>query len=223
MERLRSCLGTLALCSGIGIAPCHGQADERIYEAVIIDFKSYGSFWTKTTKELGSNEARLLVMAACAYFGTDCTKQSGYLQRAAQIISKLDQQQGDVYRGAVHAAAGYEVCRIFVNSAYRDWSITGGATFNGSLTRNNQQNGLFWYGVVPGGGSRGQWFNFEVVLEQVPRGTANQYGCWPSGIQPFLCGPRKGEAGGANSCRYYPSMTLHPPEGGAKAAFHVRR
>jgi hypothetical protein len=199
MQKLFLFLGLALHATGVAYGQTtEGRSeDERVLDVVVVAMKARQSFFSKTVKELGTTEAQLMVTAVCAYFGTNCMREAGYMRTAASIYSRA-RHAGNEWYGRIEAAPGYEVCRAFVNRSYKHFSQSPGATFSGTLKVDEKLNGLSWYADVPVRASRSEWVNFQLVLEQVPQGTRERYSCWPHNAPVFRCPP-----GSKGACTFY--------------------
>jgi len=158
-----------------------------------------GSFFEKTVKEMGTKEAAAMITAACAAFGVDCSQEAAAGTEALKTVINSDSVAGEEHHGIIRAPVGYEICKAKV-----DWghaSIDGESTFNTAIVRTPNDNGLGYYAVVPKHRKEGHSVKATLYLEFVPGGTTSQYGCWPTGLNPWIC---KGQ-----SCsQFYPEAHL---------------
>ena len=155
-----------------------------------------GGFVSKTWKELGTPEAAALITAACAAFGVDCSSGATAIADAAKQTNRfvqqtnytgtarIDRHPGEEYYAKFDSPPGHTICKAVIDIG--NGSITGGATFNGSIQRTGE-DGLGLYAVVPMNRPTGQWVRFNLVVEYVPTGTLDQYKCWPNNTLVFQC------------------------------------
>jgi hypothetical protein len=163
-----------------------------------------GGFGIKTIHEMGSPEFQVLATAACAAYGVNCAGVAGKVRTAAQIAAPIFGQLGsNVYitgnvtrhegiewNGIFSAPVGYEICDALLD--YGRMSITGGSTFNATVTRVSPDNGLGFYAAIPQNGAGGrEWVEAYFVVKYVPAGTTSQYNCLPSPTSVWQC---KGQA-----------------------------
>jgi hypothetical protein len=156
-------------------------------------------FGINSIKEMGSNEFALMLTAACAAYGVDCSKVAAGIQQGAyyatQYISQpdlrttalLDKHPGEAYYAKFVAPSGYTTCKAKIDIG--NGSITGGSTFNGSIQRmpGPLGDGVGLYVVVPKNRPSGQWVSFRADVEFVRPGMLNQYQCWPDGTVVWQC------------------------------------
>jgi hypothetical protein len=158
-----------------------------------------GSFGQKTLIQLNTNEFRTGLTAACLWFGYVCGGVAVAIGSAAayatpyvsnndvQTTAWVDWHRGEEYAAKFAAPSGYTTCRALID--VNNGSITGGATFNGSIQRmaGPNQDGIGLYAVVPKNRPSGQWVSFRVDVEFVPVGTVQQNKCWPDNTVVFQC------------------------------------
>jgi hypothetical protein len=158
-----------------------------------------GGFGHKTLKEMGSREFQVIVTAACAAYGVNCSSAAGQIRKGAEIASKIVGQagsnvyitgdvtrhEGEEWNGIFRAPVGYEICEAKLD--YGRMSITGESTFNTSILRSPTDNGLGFYAVIPKNRPSGQWVEAYFVVKYVKGGTVPQNNCAPSGTYPWLC------------------------------------
>jgi hypothetical protein len=158
-----------------------------------------GGFGAKTLKEMGSPEFQAIVTAACAAYGVNCSSAAGAIRKAAEIGSPIVGQagskvyitgdvthhQGEDWAGIFRAPVGYEICEAKLD--YGRMSITGESTFNTSILRSPNDNGLGFYAVIPKNRPSGQCVEAYFVVKYVKGGTVPQNNCAPTGTHPWLC------------------------------------
>jgi hypothetical protein len=126
-----------------------------------------------------------VITAGCAAFGADCSSIGA---GAAAIVSGIKQNNtvsgGDVH-GIIKAPPGWEICKAKI-----DWGhtgISGGSTFNSAIVRDATNNGLGYYAFVEQSPSHGTGITSDVYLYFVKAGETVKYGCWPTGLNPWIC------------------------------------
>jgi hypothetical protein len=158
-----------------------------------------GGFFVKTIKEIGTKEFVVLLEAACAAYGADCSAVAAEIAAGAHYATPyiatgnvsttawIDRHPGEEYFAKFAAPAGYTTCRAKIDIG--NGSITGGSTFNGSIQRMPGPNadGIGLYAVVPKNRPTGQWVSFRVYVEFVLKGTESGSGCWPDNTVVFQC------------------------------------
>lgn len=123
-----------------------------------------------------------IIAAGCAANGIDCTDVAAGM---AQAVGLSINRGGWDFRGIYRAPVGWEIC-----TAKIDWGhtgISGGTTFNSTIVRTANDNGLGWYVSVEQAEGYGTGVTSSLVLEFVKAGTLQSHGCWPSGVHPWLC------------------------------------
>jgi hypothetical protein len=122
--------------------------------------ESQGSFLIKTFKELSSKEVVVAINVACTlYTGNPCPGPALAVQQAAAIAHAIvTNDSADVKQGALRAPPDYQFCKAQVNAA--TGSISGHATFNGTLQDDRQQ--LAYYIFARKGGGQGESAEFNV-------------------------------------------------------------
>lgn len=170
-----------------------------------------GGFFAKTIKEIGTPQFVAMLEAACLSFGDDCSSTASEIAAGAHYATPyiatgnvrttawIDSHNGEEYKAKFAAPNGYTTCRAKID--YGGGSISGGATFNGTIQRMSGQNqdGLGLYVEVPKNRPTGQWVKFRVFVEFVPKGT-DLSRCWPDNTVAFQC---TGE-----HCNLYPGAQL---------------
>jgi hypothetical protein len=171
-----------------------------------------GGFLPKTVKEMGTPEFAGFITAACAAFGADCSTTAAKIAAGAyystpyvatgnvRTTAWIDRHSGEEYYAKFAAPPGYTTCKAKIDVG--NGSITGGATFNGSIQRMPGPNadGIGLYSVVPKNRPSGQWVNFRVFVEFVPKGDEIKSQCWPSNTVVFQCT--------GQNCNTYPGARL---------------
>jgi hypothetical protein len=155
-----------------------------------------GGFIAKTLKEMGSPEFQGIATAACAAFGgVDCSSAADAIRKAAPVFGQaggnvyitgnVTKHDGEEWRGIFRAPLGYEICDARLD--YGRMSITSPSTFNTSIVRTPDENGLGFYAVVPKNRPSRQWIDAYFVIKYLPAGTVGQHNCAPTGSNPWLC------------------------------------
>lgn len=158
-----------------------------------------GGFIPKTIKEIGTPEFVAILSSVCAAYGGDCSESAAEIAGAAKYATPyvsqgnvrttawIDRHSGEEYYAKFAAPAGYTTCKAKIDVGRG--SITGGATFNGSIQRMPGPNadGIGLYAVVPKNRPTGQWVQFQVYVEFVPKGTDLASRCWPDNTVVFQC------------------------------------
>jgi len=158
-----------------------------------------GGFATKTLPQLNTTEFRAGLIAACTYFGYVCGGIAVAIGNAATYATPyvsnnevsttawIDRHPGEEWYAKFAAPSGYTTCKASIDVA--NGSITGGATFNGTIQRMSgaNQDGVGLYAVVPKGRPSGQWVSFRVDVAFVPKGTTEQHQCWPDNTHVWQC------------------------------------
>lgn len=160
-----------------------------------------GGFLNKSLKEMGSKEFQALVTIGCAAFAVDCSQAAQAVRTAATVGTPILGRRGEAYfitgdvtehrsdseewRGYFRAPPGYEVCKAGLD--YGSMSITGPSTFNTRIVRDPQNNGLFFYAVVPKHRPTRQWIHAQMLVTYVKAGTVAQNQCAPTGSNPWVC------------------------------------
>jgi len=185
----------VALSLLFGIVEAYAD-DGPIFQPETFQAWEGGGFLAKTWKELQTPEAVGAIAGACAAFGTDCSSAAAGIAEAAKQpnryvqsgnyygTARIDRHPGEEYYGKFDSPANHTICKAVIDIG--NGSITGGATFNGSIQRSGQ-DGLGLYVVVPKNRPSGQWARFNLVVEYVPTGTVEQYNCWPNNTLVFQC------------------------------------
>lgn len=150
---------SLAIACTLGLAAtAETESREQFkYAAAKIRIVEDGGVLKKTLKELGSKEAVAVVTAACAAFGSDCSKEAAI---AALIIREIT-KKGNEHRGAIMAPAGYSICQTKLIVRSHD----GGTTFNGAISDDNKY--IYWYAVVPERVKK-RAIDMDIVTELIP-------------------------------------------------------
>lgn len=154
-------------------------------------------FW----HEMGSDEARVIITAACtaATYGSGvgyCSGAAGAITQAARQTNRLvqsgnyrgtariDRHPGEAYYAKFDSPHGYTICTAKIDE-YGE--ISPGAHFAGRIQR-SAEDGLGLYAVVPKNRVDGPLsVSFNLLVEYVPISTMNQYNCWPNETLVFLC------------------------------------
>jgi hypothetical protein len=159
-----------------------------------------GGLIEHTVPQLGTPEFQVLATAACTVFGVNCSEQAGQVRRGAEILSdyltskgenylitgRITLQAGEEWRGVFDTFDGYEVCNAGLD--YSNMGITGETTFNVTINRTGENQGLWFYAEVPKHRASGrQWVDARLVIHYVPTGTAAKYSCPPDRSSPWLC------------------------------------
>jgi hypothetical protein len=118
-----------------------------------------GGFLTKSWKELGSQEAKTLIILGCAGFGVNCASEAEAIRKWAQITrnyvstgnvftsARIVSHPGEEYHAYFDSPNGYTICKARVD--VKNGSITGPSTFNAGIKRDGGVDGLGVYSVVP--------------------------------------------------------------------------
>jgi hypothetical protein len=162
-----------------------------------------GGFINKTLKEMNSNEFQAAMTVGCAAYGVDCSKAAIAIRKGAEIggtvvgqagskvfiTGDVTKQAGEEWWGIFRAPVGYEICTV--HNDYNRMSITGETTFNTTVLRTPNDNGLGFYAVIPKNRPVGQWVEAYFVVKYVDSGSMGQNQCVPSGTPAWQC---KGQA-----------------------------
>lgn len=126
------------------------------------------------------------------------TKQTNRLVQSGNYIgtARVDRHIGEEYYAKFDSPAGYTICKAVIDIG--NGSITGGATFNGSIQRFGE-DGLGLYVVVPKNRTT-QWVRFNLVVEYVQKDSLDKYKCWPDKTVVFQCT--------GQNCSTYPGARL---------------
>lgn len=181
-------------------------AADPIFRAESFTVREKGGFGVKTWKELGTEEAQLMITAGCAAYGVDCSKQAAAIVEAAREsykrfntssytgTAKIFWQEGEEWKANIIPPKGYEVCRVgvYTNSG----SITGESTFNASV-RWQGGKGINIYAVVPKGRKEGHWASFNMLAKYVPKSEVgkSKHSCWNNSTVFIAC------SGGHQNCK----------------------
>lgn len=175
------------------------QASEELIVANEFHVTEGGGFVAKTLKEMGSQEFQAIATAACAAYGVNCSSAVGAIRTAAEIgapivgqaggnvyiTGNVTKHDGEEWHGIFRAPVGYEICEARLD--YGRMSITGPSTFNTSIVRTPNDNGLGFYAVIPKNRPTRQWVDAYFVIKYVQAGTVGQNKCAPTGSYPWLC------------------------------------
>lgn len=170
-----------------------------------------GGFLPKTIKEMGTPEFAAIVTTGCAVFEVDCHEVAGQIVSGARYATHyvargdvrttawIDRHDGEAYYAKFAAPDKYTTCKAKIDVS--NGSISSGSTFNGSIQRMSGQNndGVGLYAVVPKNRPTGQWIQFRVFVEFVPKGS-NLSVCWPDNTLVFQCT--------GQNCSTYPDARL---------------
>ena len=140
-----------------------------------------GGFLSKTIPQLNTPQFKAMLTASCAALAVDCSTVADAIARGAyyatpyvsnsnlQTTAWVDWHRGEEYAAKFAAPSGWTTCKAIIDVGHG--SITGGATFNGSIQRMSGPNndGIGLYVVVPKNRPSGQWVQFQVDVEFVPR------------------------------------------------------
>lgn len=196
------CLFATALYIPVASSAPKGQGERKdvVYRAEAFSVTEGGGFLTKTWKELGSREAAQIITAACAAYGYDCSNEAEAIRRVAQESHNRFnrgkyrgtfrvRQRGEEWRGGFSAPPGYSICTLY--TPLRRASITGGSTFNATISNTQKGSGVSVYAVIPKNRSTRQWATFNMVAMYVPIDDYSTYSCWPHRTAAVRCkGPR---------------------------------
>jgi hypothetical protein len=151
--------------------------------------------WQWVVRQVNTPEGQALLAAAGAAFaippGTIST-----VVAVADVAARFEPRRGEEYRGILPAPGGYSICRV--QRVGTGFSVSRRTTFNTTINRSSDNNGLSWYAHIPRERWRHgrSWVNVDMYVWFVRRGLESQYNCSPSGLHPWLC------SGGRRGCRY---------------------
>jgi hypothetical protein len=176
-------------------------------------------------KELGTDEAAVIIAAGCAAFGADCSQDAKRIADVGKKISKatskvpdscggkttmgkvscspgikLTERKGEQYYGIMPAPARYQICNAKLDLT----SMTGAANFNTTIVRNKTGNGLGFYAVVPVRAA-GEWVDANVHLMFVKNPKIPKHKCLPTDAHPWICGENPKFGTGEKQCKFYPN------------------
>jgi hypothetical protein len=135
-----------------------------------------GNFFSKVGHEFAGKEAQEIGIAVCTAYTEDAANCTKYVTSGASIVNALTRSAGSDRHGVIRATPGHTICRAsFVSN---DWSVTSATTFNATIQRTRELNGLVWYVAMPDRGQTGDWIDTMIVLDEVPIGTEGKAGCW---------------------------------------------
>ena len=119
-----------------------------------------GRFVTRTLQEMTSDEFQAFVTAACTAYKADCSSGTETIRKAegkpygrpgsdAFITAQVTQHDpgSEEWRGIYRAPSGYSICDAKLY--YRATTITDQSTFNTAIVRNETDDGLGFYAVIP--------------------------------------------------------------------------
>ncbi|MBR1071219.1 hypothetical protein [Bradyrhizobium liaoningense] len=198
----------LVVCA-ILVGSCHQAIAQQQAKIVKEEFfaSEQGGFGIKLWKEAGSQEVQALITAACAAYGVDCSAAAAGFRTAMvesrnrisvgnyEGTARIDRHPGEEYYAKFDSPGGMTICKAGIDII--NGSISGGATFNGTIQRTGE-DGLGLYVVVPKNRPEGQWVNFKLLVEYVPAGQLDNFGCWPNNTWVFQCA-------GPNNCKANPN------------------
>jgi hypothetical protein len=186
-------------------------AQDVIYSLDEFHVTEGGSFGGKLLSNMSTSQFRTIVIAACAYWGVDCSTEAEAARKGAGVVhdmisggdysisGHIDKQAGEEWWVMFFAPAGYSVCKAANNNGAM--SITGESTFNAGMSRESPvHNGLGVYAVIPKNRPTRQWVDAYFSVMYVPAGTEAAHGCWPTGSSAWRC---KGQ-----NCTYMPGAQL---------------
>jgi hypothetical protein len=186
------------VAAGLQTPPARQQSSGARFDSICFNIRTNGGFIQKTGKEfMTSEQAKLIGKAICSYYSGQPGACNTYVDWGSWLIKNdlRKKEGGGDYKGVITASDGYEVCRAaFVSN---DWSVTSRTTFNTVMVNDAGRNALGWYVSLPTGSNKGDWIDVRIAIEEVPKGTTQQNGCWQPNMNPWVC---KGDA----------CSTLHP-------------
>ena len=127
----------------------------------------------------------LSITAGCAPFGVDCSGKAGGVSAVVQAIKQTQNLRGGKVNGIYRSPPGWEICRAMINWA--NTRISGGSTFNTTIARNAQDNGLGYYAFVEQDPSRGTGITSDIYLYFVKPDKTAEGQCWADGTHPWIC------------------------------------
>jgi hypothetical protein len=207
MNMARIIVVALSLLTG-GAEVCAKNAQQTMAETFRAEtFQAWegGGFLQK--KESGP-PTPAIITRACVALGcstsaaaiADTAKQTNRLVQSGNYIgtARVVGHFGEEYHAEFDSPAGYTICKAVIDIG--NGSITGGATFNGSIQRSPGGDGLGLYAVVPQNRTTGQWVRFNLVVEYVQKDSLDKYECWPDRTVVFQCT--------GQNCSTYPGARL---------------
>ncbi|RWD20755.1 MAG: hypothetical protein EOS57_08190 [Mesorhizobium sp.] len=158
---------------------------EYRYQSACFELHEDGSFFQNTIKQtFGSREGRAILAGVCTYFaGPAAAEQcAAAAELAGQAYARLENREGNEYKGVITTSDGYEICRAYFVT--NDFSATSNT--DSSMTLRENSNGpraeLGWYAAIGGSPKQGRWVRYQVVLEEIPRGSEADHDCHPEGL-----------------------------------------
>jgi hypothetical protein len=159
-----------------GLASAHAQ-NKPLAVKYRLEIVESGSFFLKTLKELGTQEAAAAIAAGCAAFQVDCSNEAAIVTILATMALD-DNLRGEEHHGIIRAPVGYEICKVKIDVNHA--SVDGQSSFSGEIIRTVRDNGLGYYAEVPRYRPEGHSVEADLYLEFVLAGTTSQNACWPA-------------------------------------------
>jgi hypothetical protein len=132
----------------------------------------------------------------CAAYDLDCSDAASFVRQGGEIADvTVGQADSNVYItgvvtyndggewAGIFEVRGYEIC----GAKLSDLSITSPSTFNTRIVRDNQNNGLGFYAVIPKNRPSRQWVDAYMLVHYVRAGTLNRNRCMDTDYNPWLC------------------------------------
>lgn len=177
VTQLTSLAASFLLCIGVTIPIGGLAAAEPQYERFHIKWVEKGSFFYKTIIELGTDEGKAALQAACNAFRTDCS----ILAEALGTYRYLSRHKGNEHHDNIMSPEGWEVCDLnyttgvspesFLSITYRhDDTIS-------FVPNGNGPDGISLYFAVPQNEKEGHWIDTYLNVMYVPAGERSNYNC----------------------------------------------